>query len=166
MHTTKMIYDLSQEIDLPLPPPSEPPPLLSSEDIVHLIEHGYLAVKPPHHLITLYDKLSRAASCFFDEEIEVKRRLYPASQGTELGFYDIKGEKQYLTIRQRNQFQAEDFEKSAGYSSIASASSAEEYQSVAELAHQLDDIAVALYTQTSAYLHRILCDISLSLIHI
>ncbi|KAK4549160.1 hypothetical protein LTR36_007618 [Oleoguttula mirabilis] len=80
-------------------PPSGPPPLLTAEQIRHLAFQGWLAIDLPHQLGNALSTLSRSADSFFEQDHAVKRKLYPPSRGTECGFYQVPGEKEYLTLR-------------------------------------------------------------------
>ncbi|EMD00308.1 hypothetical protein BAUCODRAFT_30791 [Baudoinia panamericana UAMH 10762] len=111
--------------------PDEPPPLLTPEQITHLAYHGWLPLTLPVHLNDAVTRLSQAARAFFDQHVSLKRSQYPARRGTECGFYECPGEKEYLTIR---------------YDTNATS--------------YLEECARLLWRDAANYLHRVLCDIS------
>ena len=43
--------------------------------------------------------LSQSIATFLDKDQEEKARLYPKSEGTELGYYHVEKEKEYVTLR-------------------------------------------------------------------
>ncbi|WPG97331.1 Hypothetical protein R9X50_00010500 [Acrodontium crateriforme] len=112
-------------------PPAGPPPLLAPDEIRHLAFQGWLPVTLPHELLQTLDALSQAAGLFFDQSPEVKCRLYPASNGTENGFYQVECEKEYLTFRHH-----------VHPDSVLEHHASEAWQSI------------------GAFLHRMLCDLS------
>ena len=81
-----------------LPPPG-PPPVLTIEQLRHLCRYGWLSYGLPTALDERLARLFRSGSNFFDQDIEQKQWLYPASRGTECGYYGVEGEKEYLTLR-------------------------------------------------------------------
>ncbi|KAF2234165.1 hypothetical protein EV356DRAFT_172945 [Viridothelium virens] len=80
-------------------PPSEPPSLIPEEQLLHLLKNGWLFLPIAESLQTQINNLSEEVSRYFDRLGEDKKRLYPASQGTENGFYFVEGEKEYVTFR-------------------------------------------------------------------
>ena len=80
-------------------PPAHPPPLLSDPQLFTLARQGHLPFHLPPSITVLLNDLSSAASSFFDEPTEVKSSTYPAAEGTELGYYLIEGEKEYISLR-------------------------------------------------------------------
>ena len=114
-------------------PPTEPPPLLSEEQLLHLLQNGWLFVPIADSLQNQISDLSKEVGHFFDRPEEEKKRLYPASQGTEVGFYPVAGEKEYITFRHH-------------------------VGAVPELEKQVAHVWAAV----ASLLHRILCDIARS----
>ncbi|KAK3677321.1 hypothetical protein LTR78_002859 [Recurvomyces mirabilis] len=112
-------------------PPSGPPPILLPAEVHHIARHGWLPVTLPEHLSHALQRLQVAACDFFSLEAEQKRLLYPLSRGTECGFYEVPAEKQYVTIRH----------------TIHDSSC-------------LETCAREVSRDATAFLHRILCDIS------
>lgn len=111
-------------------PPSQPPPLLSQQQLAILVEQGHLSLTLPPQLAKLYDDLSASASTFFNQAEDVKALQYPPSQGTESGYYTVPGEKEYLTLRHGRTVSA------------------------------LDKVAEDTWSRTAVLLHRILIDLS------
>ncbi|KAK5091830.1 hypothetical protein LTR70_006360 [Exophiala xenobiotica] len=107
--------------------PPGPPRLLTPRQVEHLIDQG--------HLDNSLARLSTEASAFFDQPEQDKFSIFPASHGTECGYYSIKGQKEYLTLRQAPPNATSD----------------------------LQSYARELWAAVAGYLHRILCDISTAL---
>ena len=82
-------------------PPSGPPPLLLEEQLLHLLQQGWLFLPISESLQTQINTLSKEVAQFFDRPDDEKKHLYPARQGTEVGFYPVAGEKEYVTFRHR-----------------------------------------------------------------
>ena len=80
-------------------PPSYPPPLLTESQLCTLSCQGHLSLHLPSELTDLITELSRVAIDFFTQSTEIKTTTYPPSHGTELGYYNIPSEKEYLTLR-------------------------------------------------------------------
>lgn len=80
-------------------PPPGAPPLLTPEQIIHLAYQGWLPIDLDTGLGKTLQRLSQAASSFFDLKDNEKASLYPPSRGTECGFYHVPDEKEYITIR-------------------------------------------------------------------
>lgn len=80
-------------------PPPGPPPILTLEQLRHVCRYGWLSYDLPTTLDEQLSQLSRLGSDFFNQDTEQKQRLYPASHGTESGYYHVEGEKEYLTLR-------------------------------------------------------------------
>jgi len=80
-------------------PQSEPQPLLSQVQLVHLCQQGWLSIPLASGWASKTEELHRHASLFFDQPPEVKKLIYPASGGTEKGFYQVPDEKEYITFR-------------------------------------------------------------------
>jgi len=106
-----------------LPPPG-PPPMLSLEQLRHLCRYGWLAYDLSPDLSDRLTRLFGLASNFFNQGTEEKQRLYPASQGTECGYYCVEAEKEYVTLR-RQVHQHLPFEAEAG----------EAWREIAQLLH-------------------------------
>lgn len=80
-------------------PPPGPPPFLNYEQQEHLCRQGWLCIDLPLELRNLLQTLSREADTFFDQDDTTKPAIYPSSYGTELGFYRVVNEKEYVTLR-------------------------------------------------------------------
>ncbi|KAL8811855.1 MAG: hypothetical protein Q9223_001394 [Gallowayella weberi] len=80
-------------------PPSHPPPFLNADQVVELARTGYLPLELPPSLIVSLRELLRLSTDVFNQDISTKESQYPAAQGTELGYYHIENEKEYLTLR-------------------------------------------------------------------
>lgn len=87
--------------DLPPLPPPGPPPLLTPDEIRHLAHQGWLSLDLAPDFLQDIIALFAAGDQFFSLGAAEKSALYPARHGTELGFYTVPGEKEYLTIRRR-----------------------------------------------------------------
>jgi isopenicillin N synthase-like dioxygenase len=92
------ITDTNTITDFPPPPPG-PPPLLSEPQILTLAHHGHVPISIPPALSAQYAALSAAASSFFDQPQSTKQSTYPPSEGTELGYINVPGEKEYISLR-------------------------------------------------------------------
>jgi hypothetical protein len=125
----------NMEGDTHLPPP-HPPPFLSQQDLHTLITQGHFPVNLPPALQASLTSLSTLASTFFTLPEDVKLTTYPSSHHTESGYYDVDGEKQYVTFRRiRN----------------------------AAKPSQLDRSVTDMWKLTAMLLERVLCDISTAL---
>lgn len=125
-------------MDTTIEPPDHPPPLLSRPDIIKLARQGYLNIQLAPHLQTLYEQTFVEADRFFVEPDAAKRTLYPLSpEGTnsEGGYARVEGEKEYLTLRHRTTSQL-------------------------EAASALERLAVEVWHDTGALLHRVLVDLA------
>lgn len=80
-------------------PPNRPPPLLTLTQIERLILQGHLPIRLPSSLTDSLRALQDAQLEFFAQPDSIKSLLYPAGNGTELGYYNIPLEKEYLTLR-------------------------------------------------------------------
>ncbi|KAK5114266.1 hypothetical protein LTR62_002517 [Meristemomyces frigidus] len=80
-------------------PPPWPPPILTTEQVRHIASQGWLPLELPDDLLASLRELQSATRDFFLRSDDEKRNLYPSSRGTECGFYEVPGEKQYLTLR-------------------------------------------------------------------
>ena len=114
-------------------PPIAPPPLLSESELLHLLQFGWLFISITEPLLGRISRLSKEVARFFDRPEEEKKRLYPASQGTEVGFYPVASEKEYVTFRYH-------------------------VGAIPELETQIAQV----WAEVSLLLHRILCDIARS----
>lgn len=115
-------------------PPSEPPPLLSKDQLLHLTQNGWLFLPLSDGLQQQVVSVSQAAALFFDKSQDEKASVYPASHGTEHGYYYVEGEKEYITFRH------------AIHSNSA-----------------LENEVVAVWSDAARLLHRILCDLARAL---
>ncbi|KAL9108316.1 MAG: hypothetical protein Q9227_006915 [Pyrenula ochraceoflavens] len=85
-------------------PPPGPPPILSAEEIIHLASQGHLSVSLPPALEQACAALFTVASEeFFIKSTDEKKKMYPAQKGEELGYVNIEGEKEFLTLRHVSQ---------------------------------------------------------------
>lgn len=80
-------------------PPPGPPPLLTTEQLLHLARQGWLCLTLPESLTQSIAHLFRNTSSFFDLSTSDKIDSYPAKQGTEFGYYHVVDEKEYVTFR-------------------------------------------------------------------
>ncbi|KAL8803014.1 MAG: hypothetical protein Q9182_003440 [Xanthomendoza sp. 2 TL-2023] len=80
-------------------PPSHPPPVLNADQVIELARTGYLPLELPPSLIVSLQELLRLCTDLFSQDISTKERQYPNAEGTELGYYHIQNEKEYLTLR-------------------------------------------------------------------
>ncbi|KAI4251980.1 MAG: hypothetical protein LQ352_004543 [Teloschistes flavicans] len=119
-------------------PPMHPPPLLDSLKVHRLAETGYLPVDLPSALTNSINELLTLDRAFFAEHTDLKSQEFPAAEGTELGYYHVANEKEYLTFRHQN-------------------------TSTAELPQSLSIAAARFWSLAAALLHRVLCDLTTSL---
>lgn len=135
-------------------PPSRPPPLLTADQIQHVIEHGHLPVNLSPKLHQLHRELQDASKAFFELESCVKQELLPATQGTELGYYHVEDEKEYVTLRHANQGRE-------GLEAINAGTNNEEFRrKVGEARNNLESLTRRAWSLTAALLHRVLIDLS------
>lgn len=80
-------------------PPTSPPPMLSDDELKVLAKQGWIAMPSNPRLLEDYAALSNSVAAFLDMEFEEKARMYPKAEGTELGFYHVVNEKEYVTLR-------------------------------------------------------------------
>ena len=80
-------------------PPPHPPPLLSFDDVQNLLSQGHLPLTLPVKLQECMESLRLSSGKFFQQPDDVKSATYPASHHTESGYYDVNGEKEYVTFR-------------------------------------------------------------------
>ncbi|KAK4989759.1 hypothetical protein LTR66_006980 [Elasticomyces elasticus] len=116
-------------------PPSQPPPLLTGEQVGRLIEQGHLELALPSHLQNCISALASSGTTFFKQSRRTKAALYPSSHGTESGYYNVDGEKEFLTLRCAPSNPPSDLERQAKI----------------------------VWSLAATYLYRILCDVSAAL---
>ena len=80
-------------------PPPRLPPLLSDDQILALATNGWIPFQLPKHLEDRLSELSQLSNDFFHLTADTKSRLYPQAQGTEMGYYPVENEKEYVTLR-------------------------------------------------------------------
>ncbi|KAL8913299.1 MAG: hypothetical protein Q9171_001863 [Xanthocarpia ochracea] len=80
-------------------PPPHPRPLLNADQVLHLARTGYLPLNLSPALRDCLLTLLKLGHEFFKESTSSKESQYPTAQGTELGYYLIENEKEYLTLR-------------------------------------------------------------------
>ncbi|KAL8692997.1 MAG: hypothetical protein Q9218_002086 [Villophora microphyllina] len=114
-------------------PPMHPPPVLNSDQVVRLAATGSLPVNLTSALISSINELLALDRNFFAEPTESKHSQYPAAEGTELGYYHVAQEKEYLTFRHQND--------SSSSQSLSTA-------------------AARFWFLAASFLNRILCDLS------
>ena len=119
-------------------PPAGPPPVLAPEQLAHLMEQGHLPLTLSPHLSALHASLSTAARDFFAQPAPTKESQYPPSQGTELGYYHVPDEKEYLTLRHR-------------------------ISPAGEPSQRLESLAAKAWSAIAALLYRVLADLSRAL---
>ncbi|KAI4088973.1 MAG: hypothetical protein LQ344_005725 [Seirophora lacunosa] len=117
-------------------PPPHPPPLLDETQIFQLANEGYLALDIPKPLSTAVSELFDLNRDFFTLSTSDKQNRYPSAEGTELGYYQIPQEKEYLTYRH------------CPWTSSRT---------------PLDVAAASFWSLAAPFLHRILSDLSLAL---
>ncbi|KAL8721640.1 MAG: hypothetical protein Q9225_001729, partial [Loekoesia sp. 1 TL-2023] len=115
-------------------PPPHPPPLLDDDQIYQLAQTGSLPLDIPAPLRACTEDLFKLSSQFFSQPQSSKETQYPSAKGTELGYYHIPQEKEYLTFRHQT-----------------------------SPATPLSLTASKFWSLASSLLHRILCSLSLSL---
>jgi len=126
------------------PPPPGPPPLLSKDQLLHLARQGWLCLALPESLSQSIADVFRRSSSFFDQSTDEKSQCYPAKLGTEFGYYQVPGEKEYITFRCH-----------VHTSSMTSTASAAPASAVA-----LESSAGHAWREAAIFLYRILCDIA------
>lgn len=114
---------------------------LSQADLHHLINQGYLCLALESQPADLCRSLFSLSETFFAYESERKQKLYPKSQGTELGYYSVEGEKQYVTLRHATSDAHDDGEEAAAELETVAA---DIWKQAAELLtnvlHQISDV--------------------------
>jgi hypothetical protein len=73
--------------------------MLTDEELKVLAKQGWIAMPSNPGLLEDYAALSKLVATFFDQDREAKACLYPQAQGTELGYYHVEKEKEYVTLR-------------------------------------------------------------------
>lgn len=81
------------------PPPPEPPPLLSDEQLIFLSNHGHLQFRLSPSLLILYEHLAAARAAVFEQSSQIKNHDYPATDLTETGYVHVEGGKEYISFR-------------------------------------------------------------------
>lgn len=117
-------------------PPQHPPPLLNEDQVLQLAQNGSLPLDLPRPLSSAVEELFALDRQFFTLPTSTKESQYPFAEGTELGYYHIPEEKEYLTYRH--------------LPSTAASS-------------PLDRASSRLWSLAAFFLHRILSDLSLAL---
>lgn len=117
-------------------PPPHPPSLLNEDQVLQLAQTGSLPLDLPSPLTSAVEKLLKLDRDFFTLPTSIKETQYPSAEGTELGYYHIPEEKEYLTYRH-----------------LPSASSPA----------SLDLAASRFWTLAASFLYRVLSDLSLAL---
>lgn len=115
------------------PPPSNPPPLLNEDQVIQLAQTGSLPLDIPASLVNASEDLFERSKSFFADSLTSKEAQYPQAEATELGYYHIPEEKEYLTFRHQSS------PTSLGYSTSK------------------------FWAFASSFLHRVLCDLSQAL---
>ncbi|KAL9058629.1 MAG: hypothetical protein Q9162_001636 [Coniocarpon cinnabarinum] len=133
-------------------PPPRPPPFLKPYQVDLLARRGHLAVTLPSKLLQLHQDLQAASRAFFQLSHQVKKSLFPASQGTELGYYDVEDEKEYVTIRHADQAEQ-------GLESLRNVTSSN-FTEIAQATRRLEDATNQVWSHTAAFLHRVLLDLA------
>ncbi|KAI4098422.1 MAG: hypothetical protein L6R37_006504 [Teloschistes peruensis] len=131
-------YTHSDEGETIFIPPIHPPPLLDSLKVHRLAETGSLVVDLPSALTDSVNELLTLDRAFFAEKSGFKRKEFPAAEGTELGYYHVADEKEYLTFRHQN-------------------------TNASKVSQSLSIASARFWSLAAALLHRILCDLSASL---
>ncbi|KAL8777973.1 MAG: hypothetical protein Q9213_007625 [Squamulea squamosa] len=116
--------------------PANPPPLLNAEQVLHLAQTGYLPLSPPPALEICLQDLLKFDREFFIQSTFCKESQFPTAEGTELGYYHVENEKEYLTFR---------------------------HQYHSEAAGKLSHAASKFWSTAASLLHRILSDVSSAL---
>ena len=112
-------------------PPPHPPRVLSDDQMLALAQNGWISYELPQHILESLEKVSAASKEFFRLSAETKAQTYPQADGTECGYYSVENEKEYVTLRSR----------------------------VHEPSH-LEHAAAKLWSEITALLHRMLCDLA------
>ena len=115
-------------------PPTHPPPFLNEHQVAQLAQNGSLPISLPAPILTSFKELLQSSSQFFSQPTTSKETQYPSAEGTELGYYHIPQEKEYITYR---------------------------HQPTSST--PLDQTSIKFWSFAASLLHRILCDLSRSL---
>ena len=116
-------------------PPSRPPPLLTIAQTVSLAQQGYLPLQLSAELQSTYLSVFQSfASSVLTRSADEKLSLYPQSEFIEEGYYQIDGEKEYVT-----------------------------YRSAVRPDTELEHLVRSLWHDTAALLHRVLVDLAYAL---
>ncbi|RVX74045.1 hypothetical protein B0A52_01876 [Exophiala mesophila] len=118
-------------------PPSGPPPLLTEGQLVDLANQGWIKIELPTELGVNLTKLFQHSTSFFNQSNDVKTKEYPRSRGTEYGYYEVEGEKEYVTFRRHVHSDAHET-KSA----------------------QFEQMTAVVWEESARILCRILCDVA------
>lgn len=73
--------------------------MLTDEVLKVLAKQGWIAMPSNLGLLEDYAVLSKSVARFLDQDREAKAGVYPQAQGTELGYYHVENEKEYVTLR-------------------------------------------------------------------
>lgn len=73
--------------------------MLSVEEVKILAKQGWMAMPLDPGLLEEYVALSQSVATFLNKDPEEKSKVYPKAQGTELGYYHVENEKEYVTLR-------------------------------------------------------------------
>ncbi|KAL8754936.1 MAG: hypothetical protein Q9184_004951 [Pyrenodesmia sp. 2 TL-2023] len=80
-------------------PPPHPPSLLNEDQVFQLAQIGSLPLDLSPHSSSAVEELLQLDRSFFTLPTQIKETQYPSAEGTELGYYHIPKEKEYLTYR-------------------------------------------------------------------
>ncbi|KAL8770522.1 MAG: hypothetical protein Q9209_003778 [Squamulea sp. 1 TL-2023] len=117
-------------------PPANPPPLLAADQVLQLAKTGYLPLGPSSAFIICLQDLLKLDREFFRHSTSFKESQFPTAEGTELGYYHLENEKEYLTFR---------------------------HQQDSETTGELSRAASEFWSTAASLLHRILSDLSSAL---
>ncbi|KAL8998313.1 MAG: hypothetical protein Q9169_002627 [Polycauliona sp. 2 TL-2023] len=117
-------------------PPDHPPPILDHDQVFHLARTGYLLLESSPNLHACLQDLLQLIRELFKQPTSFKETQFPSAQGTELGYYLVENEKEYLTFR---------------------------HQYSGDFAKALSLAASRFWSVAASFLYRILCDLSIAL---
>ncbi|KAL8715415.1 MAG: hypothetical protein Q9220_000749 [cf. Caloplaca sp. 1 TL-2023] len=144
---------MTGEVPIYAPPP-HPPPLLSPPEIHDLAIYGFLRLSSlPPTLTSAHQDLLDRSSTFFNQETSAKEHQFPAAEGTELGYYLVEHEKEYVTLRCHN-----DVEPPA---TTTTADTNQNFRISTTV--ELQQASAHFWKLAAKLLHRILCDLSTAL---
>ncbi|KAL9600656.1 MAG: hypothetical protein Q9179_003139 [Wetmoreana sp. 5 TL-2023] len=83
-------------------PPTHPPPILDNDQLTRLARTGSIPIDFSTPLTTSMHELFALLHGYFDESLSSKKSLFPTAEGTELGYYNVANEKEYLTFRHQD----------------------------------------------------------------